>query len=179
MNNAPTLSPADRLSEILLMLIQALLARAGIKLPAPVMAMIEAQFRGIGEDFARLAASVEKRKPAPRRRERRTRIAPQMAKNPPLPLWGWAAKQTNAGVRGRPAQKPEPASPLAQPKRANGFQATCGPPIPISAYAKPAPWHAEFVTISKHYPPAATASTMSTRWLSCDMPDCGSMTRFV
>ncbi len=160
------------------MLIQALFAQAGIKLPASVLAMIEAQFRGIGEDFARLAASVEKGQPLPRR-ARRIRTTPKMAKKPPLPLWGWAAKQTNGGVRGRPAQKPEPASPLAQPETANGFRATCGPPIPISAYTKPAPWHALNVSISNHYPPAATASTMSTRWLSCDMPDCGSMTRFV
>jgi hypothetical protein len=136
-NNAPTLSPADRLSEILLMLIQALFAQAGIKLPAPVMAMIEAQLRGVGENFARLAASVEKRQPAPPRRARRPRrIAaprPAQAQKTPLPQW----------KRSRPARAPQ----AAIYRRRSGLRRSCGPPN--SARYKPAPWHAHFVTLSE------------------------------
>ena len=125
MNNAPTLSPADRLSVIVLMLIQAIVARAGIKLPASVLAMIEAQVRGIGEEFARLAASIEKGKPVPPRRERRTRRAasprPSQARNSPLPQGG----------RARMARMRRPAAPLKlrQPRR-TGLRMACGPPFP-------------------------------------------------
>jgi hypothetical protein len=54
-----------------------------------------------------------------------------MAKNPPLPLWGSAAKQTNGGERGRPAQKPEcqPLQTPPPPTTGDGPTKTTGPPI--------------------------------------------------
>ncbi len=90
------------------MLIQAIVAQSGGKLPAPLVAMIEAQFRRMGEDFARLAASVEKGE-VPSRRERRTGLSPNVAQKLPLPLW------ERAGERGRPAKGSEPPTPITHP----------------------------------------------------------------
>ncbi len=144
MKNTPILSPADRFNAFLLMLIQAIVAQSGGKLPAPLVAMIEAQFRRMGEDFARLAASVEKGERLPSRRERRTGISQNVAKKLPLPLW------ERAGERGRPARKPERQTLLTQSSltRRDGLKESTGPPIPLSAPNKPVPWHAHIVTIS-------------------------------
>ena len=161
-------------------LIRAIAAQCGWWLPRWVIPYMEDEVQSLVEAITLVAAEVAARKAAAaegQRASQQTRIKLPVGQKPPLPLWGWAAKQTNAGVRGLPARNPEPASPLTQPKRANGFRATCGPPI--FTFAKPAPWHAQIVPISKQSQPAATASTMSTRWLSCDIAACGSMTRFV
>ncbi len=130
------------------MLIQAIVAQSGGKLPAPLVAMIEAQFRRMGEDFARLAAAVENGEPLPSRRARRTGLSQNVAQKLPLPLWGRAAKQTDGGERGRPARKPEPVKLLAQPnpKTRDGSKPATGPPK-IPARYKPTPWHAHNVTI--------------------------------
>ena len=140
MNDTPTLSPADRLSIILVMLVQALFAHAGIKLPASVLAMIEAQFRGIGEEFARLAASIEKGQPVPPRRARRigptASPRPTQAQRPKLPR--------RERVRTARALHHQ-ADPLAR-RRRTAPRATYGPPIPT--HRRHLPWHAHFVTIS-------------------------------
>jgi hypothetical protein len=62
-----------------------------------------------------------------------------MAKNPPLPLWGWAAKQTNGGERGRPAQKPksQPLQTPPPPTTGDGLTKTTGPPIFGPSEARP------------------------------------------
>jgi hypothetical protein len=65
MNNAPTLSPADRLGAIILALIVAIAARAGVRLPNWLLKEIEDQLKGIGESFALLAAQVREGKYAP------------------------------------------------------------------------------------------------------------------
>ncbi len=124
MKNIPTLSPADRFNAFLLMLIQAIVAQSGGKLPAPLVAMIEAQFRRMGEDFARLAASVEKGEHLPSRRERRTGLSPNVAEKPALPL------RESSGDRGRPARKPAPQTLRIQPppKTRDGSKPATGPP---------------------------------------------------
>ncbi len=142
MKNTPTLFPADRLNAFLLMLIQAIVAQSGGKLPAPLVAMIEAHFRRMAEDFARLAASVETGQPVGSRRERRTGLSPNMAQKLPLPLW------ERAGERGRPARKSEPQTPLTQfsPASRDGLKPATGPPK-IPAQNKRLPWHAHFVAL--------------------------------
>jgi hypothetical protein len=65
MNNAPTLSPADRLDAIIMALIVAIAARAGVRLPNWLLAQIEDHLKGIGESFALLAAQVREGKYAP------------------------------------------------------------------------------------------------------------------
>jgi hypothetical protein len=120
-NNTPTLPPvADRFSQLLLLLIQALIAQAGIKLPAAMVAMIEARILGIGKDFARLAASVEKGQ-VPSRRERRT--SGQAAPRPQKARKALAPRGQRATARA-----PGPAAPLLQIRRP-GPRATTGPPI--------------------------------------------------
>jgi len=123
--NTPILSPADRFNAFLLMLIQAVVAQSGGKLPAPLVAMIEAQFRRMAEDFARLAASVEQGQPVGSRQERRTGLSRNLAKKLPLPLW------ERVGERGRPARKPEPKTSLTPPPPKGGESLTkaTGPPI--------------------------------------------------
>jgi hypothetical protein len=124
-NNAPQNSPvADRFNQFLVLLLQLIVAQAaqaGVKLPAALVAMMEAQLRSIGQDFARLAASVEKGQ-LPSRRERRTRGKAarrhQKAQKFPLPR----------REGGRPARKPDPESPLNQAIQ-TGFRATDGPKI--------------------------------------------------
>ncbi len=125
------------------MLIQAIVAQSGGKLPAPLVAMIEAQFRRMGEDFARLAASVEQGQPGASRRERRTGLSPNVAEKAALPT------RERTGDRGRPARKPEPARTLTQfsPTTAKGLKLATGPPHPT--LRKPAPWHVHNVTISQ------------------------------
>jgi hypothetical protein len=121
-NNTPTLPPvADRFSQLLLLLIQALIAQAGIKLPAAMVAMIEARILGIGRDFARLAASVEKGESLPSRRERRT--SGQAAPRPQKARKALAPRGQRATARA-----PGPAAPLLQIRRP-GPRATTGPPI--------------------------------------------------
>ncbi len=133
----PTLSPAaERFSEFLLMLFQLIVAHAaqsGVKLPAAMIARIEAHLRGIGDDFARLAAAVEKGEPLPSRQERRTGLSRNLAKKLPLPLW------ERVGERGRPARNPEPQNSLIPPSptRANGLTKTTGPPIFDPDHANP------------------------------------------
>jgi hypothetical protein len=65
MNNASTQSPADRLGAIILALIVAIAARAGVRLPNWLLKEIEDQLKGIGESFAVLAAQVREGKFAP------------------------------------------------------------------------------------------------------------------
>ncbi len=104
------------------MMIQALVAQSGVKLPASMVSMIEAQLRGIGEDFARLAEAVAKGQPIPSRRERRTRgqaaPRPSQAQKTPLPR---RDKPRAAGTA-------KPPIPLAQARR-TGRRTTRGPPI--------------------------------------------------
>ncbi len=106
------------------MLIQAIVAQSGGKLPAPLVAMIEAQFRRMGEDFARLAASVEQGQPVGSRRERRTRLSPKIAQKPALPV------RESTGERGRPARKPAAQTLRTQPnpKTRDGTKPATGPP---------------------------------------------------
>ncbi len=164
MTNAPPLPPAERLAIILMALIQALAARAGWRLPPSLIALIEDHLRGIGQDFALLAASVEARpalsltaqsRPAPIRaapgthrsspRRAPPHRAPQAAPATPLlplPLW------ESAGERGRAAEESERAAPLTQPSLTKGasLKTLRGPPFP--AQPKLAPWHVHFVTFS-------------------------------
>jgi hypothetical protein len=65
MNDTPTLSPADRLGAIILALIVAVAARAGVRLPNWLLKEIEEQLKGIGESFALLAAQVREGKFGP------------------------------------------------------------------------------------------------------------------
>ncbi len=172
MNNTPNLSPAERLGILIEFLIQAILARAGLRLPRWMIEMITGQLRGIGEAFAVLAAKVaesklaEQGQPAPPlaapvaprrqsnstqpRRECRTRNSRKMPQKLPLPLWGQAAKQTDAGERGYSARKPERQKPLTyfSPTRGDGLKVARSPP-PIPVWKKPASWHARIVPISK------------------------------
>ncbi len=96
---------------------------------------------------ARPQAAAEQSAARPRRT--RPEASPQ-AEELPLPLWGCAAKQTNAGARGRAARNSEQAAPLIQPSPARGEGLRMAGQRRFSTLAKPAPWHAHIVTISKH-----------------------------
>ncbi len=171
MNNTSNLSPAERLGILIEFLIQAILARAGLRLPRWMIEMITGQLRGIGEAFAVLAAKVAEGKlaeggqpvsplAAPAtvhrqsnstqpRRERSSRVTRPKAQKPQLPLPGRAAQPTDGGERSHSARKPEPQTPLIQLSaiRRERSKAACGPPK-IPAQYKPPPWHALNVTIS-------------------------------
>jgi len=112
------------------MLFQLIVAQSGVKLPAAMVAMIEAQLRGIGEDFARLAASVETGQPLPPRQERRTRCtaAPRPTQHQKSPLSRREKPST--------ARAPKPPAPLAKP-RCTGLRTTRGPPIFAPREARP------------------------------------------
>ncbi len=127
------------------MLIQAIVAQSGGKLPAPLVAMIEAHFRRMGEDFARLAAQVEKGEVSSRQ-ERRTGLSPNMAQKLPLPLWERTAE------RGHSARKREPQTLRTQPppKTRDDLNTATGPPkFPAQrARALACPFCYDFKTLS-------------------------------
>jgi hypothetical protein len=98
MNNAPTLSAADRLGAIILALIVAIAARAGVRLPNWLLREIEDQLKGIGESFALLAAQVAEGKFAP---------LPATSRAPGKPRR--ASRNARSGSPGRPNSRKRPA----------------------------------------------------------------------
>jgi hypothetical protein len=152
-NNAPTLSPADRLGAIIMALIVAIAARAGVRLPNWLLKEIEEHLKGIGESFALLAAQVREGKYAPlpatsqapatsRRAGRNARsgspVRPNSRKRP---------RQKAAQLR-EMRRRPAP-SLLPGPRHSrirSAHRPTRSPPRQKMAGFKHPPWHVQFVT---------------------------------
>jgi hypothetical protein len=169
----PNPTPADRLTDLSHRLsegAEAWRSGEGPWLPAPLIAMIVAFIGDIAEALKSLAALLREGKldlqpqSAPQESESESRAAGQPTHRPQSLASRRPAKAANRPVRANPEMAEMPAT-APRPTRVEHpapqvvkWQAmpphhptphATPPPIPKTAWNKPAPWHAHNVTISK------------------------------
>jgi hypothetical protein len=155
-NDASALSPADRLGAIIMALIVAIAARAGVRLPNWLLKEIEEHLKGISESFALLAAQVREGKyaplPATRQAAAKSRRACGNARSrsPERPNSRKRPRRTAAQAPEiRRSQAPTRLPRLRRSSIQSAHRPSRSPAGQKTAWFKHLPRHAHFIAFSK------------------------------